>query len=155
MPYEALTQCWYTREHRPTALRYHEDDGSTFSICRYCGRRIVTWGKHRWSIADGLDVSRLAETVVGRFLTVLDKADELVVRRFTVDHLPDEAAIDVFKDELRERYAMDEPGSDLTLVDSAEEQPPRRTRKPGPPPAAKPSDARSSDRPAPDTPRTA
>lgn len=145
MPYEALTQCWYTREHRPTALRYHEDDGSTFSICRHCGRRIVTWGKHRWSIADGLDISRLAEKVVGRFLTVLDKADELVVRRFTVDHLPDELAIEVFKDELRERYGMDEPGSDLTLVDSAELKPVRRARKASPPPARR----------APDTPRTA
>ena len=145
MPYEALTQCWYTREHRPTALRYHEDDGSTFSICRHCGRRIVTWGRHRWSIADGLDISRLTETVVGRFLTVLDKADELVVRRFTVDHLPDEAAIAVFKDELRERYGMDEPGSDLTLIDSAEVTPKRRLRRSTPPPA----------RSAPDTPRTA
>ena len=86
MPYEALTQCWYTREHRPTALRYHEDDGSTFSICRYCGRRIVTWGKHRWSIADGLDVSRLAETVVGRFLTVLDKAGARVLPAYHEDN---------------------------------------------------------------------
>jgi len=150
VPYEALTQCWYTREHRPTAVRYHENDGSTFSICRHCGRRIVTWGKHRWSIADGLDVSRLAETVSGRFLTVLDKADELVVRRFTVDHLPDEAAIEVFKDELRERYGMDEPGSDLTLIDSATDKPARRARKAGPPAGSK-----SSARPAPGTPRTA
>ena len=145
MPYEALTQCWYTREHRPTPLRFHEDDGAIFSICRHCGRRIVTWGNHRWSIADGLDISRLAEMVVGRFLTVLDKADELVVRRFTVEHLPDEAAIEGFKDEIRERYGMDEPGSDLTLVDSAKTKPVRRVCKTSPPPA----------RPAPDSPRTA
>ena len=145
MPYVALSQCWFTREHQPNAVRFHEDDGSTFSICRHCGRRIVTWGKHRWSIADGLDISRLAETTTGRFLTVLDKADELVVRRFTVDHLPDEAAIELFKDELRERYGMDEPGSDLTLIDSAMTKPARRARKSSQAPAFR----------APDTPRTA
>ena len=145
MPYEALTQCWFTREHRPTAQRHHEDDGSTFSICRHCGRRIVSWGKHRWSIADGLDISRLAETTNGRFLTVLDSADELVVRRFTVGHLPDEAAIDAFKLELRQRYGMDEPGCDLTLIDSAQTAPQRRGRKAIQAPAFR----------APDTPRTA
>lgn len=145
MAYEALTQCWFTREHRPTAQRYHESDGSTFSICRHCGRRIVTWGKHRWSIADGLDISRLAETAAGRFLTVLDKADDLVVRRFTVNHLADEPAIEAFKAELRTRYEMDEPGSYLTLVDSAEQKPARRTRK----------SSGSTALPAPDIPRTA
>ncbi len=145
MPYEALTQCWYTREHRPTALRYHEDDGSTFSICRHCGRRIVTWGKHRWSIADGLDISRLAETLTGRFLTVLDSADDLIVRRYTIDHLADEDAIAAFKLELRARHGIDEPGSDLTLVDSAQIKPARRPRKASPPPFG----------PAPDTPRSA
>lgn len=129
MPYEALTQCWFTREHRPTALRHHEDDGSTFSLCRHCGRRIVSWAKHRWSIADGLDISRLAETTNGRFLTVLDSEDDLVVRRFTLAHLADEEAIVAFKAELRKRYAMDEPGSDLTLIDSAQTSPPRRGRK--------------------------
>jgi len=131
VPYVALSQCWFTREHWPTPLRFHEDDGSTFSICRHCGRRIVNWGNHRWSIADGLDISHLTELVSGRFLTVLDSADELVVRRFTVGHLPDEEAIEAFKEELRERYGMDEPGSDLTLVDSAERG---RTRPRKPPP---------------------
>jgi hypothetical protein len=144
VPYVALSQCWFTRAHQPTAWRVHEDDGGIYSICRHCGRRIVTWGRHRWSIADGFDVSQLAETVTGRFLTVLDSADEFVVRRFTVDHLPDEAAIDAFKLELRERYAMDEPGSDLTLLDSAEKKA-KRPRK-APPKAV---------RAGPGTPRTA
>jgi hypothetical protein len=144
VPYVALSQCWFTRAHQPTAWRAHEDDGGIYSICRHCGRRIVTWGRHRWSIADGFDVSHLAETVTGRFLTVLDSADEFVVRRFTVDNLPDEAAIDAFKLELRERYGMDEPGSDLTLLDSAEKKA-KRPRK-APPKAV---------RAGPGTPRTA
>jgi len=131
MPYVALSQCWFTRAHQPTPWRFHEDDGGIYSICRHCGRRIVTWGRHRWSIADGLDVTHLAEMVSGRFLTVLDSADELVVRRFTVDHLPDEAAIEAFKLELRERYGMNEPGSDLTLIDSADTTAPL-PRKPPP-----------------------
>lgn len=144
MPYVALSQCWFTRAHQPTAWRAHEDDGGIYSICRHCGRRIVTYGKHRWSIADGLDVARLAETVTTRFLTVLDSADELVVRRFTVDHLPDEEAIEAFKLELRERYGMDEPGSDLTLLDSADKKAARPRKVP-------PMAARA----APDSPRTA
>jgi len=68
----------------------------------------------------GLIFSRLAEAIDGRFLTVLDSADDLVVRRFTLEHLADEEAIEAFKRELRERYAMNEPGSDLTLIDSAQ-----------------------------------
>ncbi len=144
MPYVALSQCWFTRAHQPTAWRAREDDGGIYSICRHCGRRIVTWGRHRWGIADGLDVSHLAETVTGRFLTVLDSADEFVVRRFTVDHLPDEDAIEAFKLELRERYDMDEPGNDLVLLDSADQKP-QRPRKPPP----------ITARGAPGTPRTA
>lgn len=144
MPYVALSQCWFTRQHHPTPARFQEDDGGIYSICRHCGRRIVTWGRHRWSIADGLDVSRLAETAIGRFLTVLDSADELVVRRFPVDHLPDEAAIEAFKLELRERYGMDEPGSDVVLLDSAEKKR-ERPRKAPPMPVRR----------EPDSPRTA
>jgi hypothetical protein len=125
VPYVALSQCWFTRAHQPTPWRAREDDGGIYSICRHCGRRIVTWGRHRWTIADGLDMTHLAETVTGRFLTVLDTADEFVVRRVTVDHLPDEDAVEALKAELRERYGMDEPGSDLTLLDSAERKPSR------------------------------
>lgn len=144
VPYIALSQCWFTRQHQPTPWRAHEDDGSIYSICRHCGRRIVTRGKHRWSIADGLDVAHLAEKATGRFLTVLDSADELVVRRFTVDHLADEAAINAFKLELRARYGMDEPGSDLTLLDSADKKA-ERPRKAPPMPVRR----------EPDSPRTA
>lgn len=144
MPYVALSQCWFTRQHVPTAWRAREDDGGIYSICRHCGRRIVTWGRHRWSIADGLDITHLTETVTGRFLTVLDSADELVVRRFTVDHLPDEDAIEAFKQELRGRYGMDEPGSDLVLIDSADKKP-QRPRKAPP----------MSSRAGPGSPRTA
>lgn len=144
MPYVALSQCWFTRQHQPTAWRAHEDDGAIYSICRHCGRRIVTYGKHSWSIADGLNVTRLAETVTTRFLTVLDSADELVVRRFTVDHLPDEEAIDAFKLELRERYGMDEPGSDLTLLDSADKKVPRPRKAPPMPVRREPGSPRTA-----------
>ncbi|OYU36332.1 MAG: hypothetical protein CFE35_03220 [Novosphingobium sp. PASSN1] len=104
----------------------------------------MTYGKHRWSIADGLDVTRLAETVTTRFLTVLDSADELVVRRFTVDHLPDEEAIAAFKLELRERYAMDEPGSDLTLLDSADKKADRPRKAPPMPVRREPDSPRTA-----------
>jgi hypothetical protein len=85
--------------------------------------------EQRHEIPHGEDVrghegADLAETVTGRFLTVLDSADEFVVRRFTVDHLADEEAVEAFKLELRERYGMDEPGNDLTLLDSADRKAP-------------------------------
>lgn len=122
-PMEALTQCWFTRVHHPEHARERQEDGSVISTCRYCQRRIVTWTKGSWSLADGFNVSRAAELASGRYLTIHDVATDFVVRRFALSHLPDEEAVEAYKDELRERFALDDPDTTLQLLDS---QPPAR-----------------------------
>lgn len=115
---EALTQCWFTRIHRPERARHREPDGSVRSTCRYCQRAIVSWDREAWSLSDGFDVSRLAETASGRFLTLYDTAGDFVVHRYTVAHLNDEEAITAYKLQLREEYGLDDPDTTLELRDS-------------------------------------
>jgi hypothetical protein len=115
---EALTQCWFTRVHLPEHARERHDDGSITSTCRYCQRSIVTWTKGAWSLADGFNVSRAAELASGRYLTLHDVAADFVVRRFTLGHLPDEDAVQAYKEQLREQFGLDDPQSTLDLLDS-------------------------------------
>lgn len=116
---QALTQCWFTRTHRPARVRHREADGSVTSTCRYCERAIVSWDRTAWSLADGFDVARLAETASGRFLTLYDTAADFVVHRYPVAHLNDEEAIAAFKLQLRAEHGLDDPHSALELRDSA------------------------------------
>jgi len=115
---EALTQCWFTRIHLPDRHRHRADDGSTTATCRYCHRNIVSWDKSAWALADGFNVSRLADAS-GRYLTLFDTAGDFVVHRYTVAHLNDEEAIEAFKANLRAEYGMDDADSTLELRDSA------------------------------------
>lgn len=115
---KALTQCWFTRMHLPVGRPYKEEDGSHSSTCRHCERAIVSWDRDRWFLADGFNVTRLAETVGGRFLFVVDSLEAAVIARYPVQHLADEAEIDALKQQLRERHGIDAPGSGLELHDS-------------------------------------
>lgn len=115
---KALTQCWFTRMHMPEARAHKEDDGSHTSWCRHCERPIVSWDKARWFLADGFNVTHLAETVGGRFLFVLDTLEEAVIARHPVEPGVDEVALEALKAELREKFAIGQPGSTLELHDS-------------------------------------
>ena len=115
---KALAQCWFTRQHLPDGRPHREDDGSHTSYCRHCEREIVTWDRSRWFLAGGFNVTHLAETVGGRFLFVLDTADEMIIARYPVGHLPDEAAIEALKEDLKARHGIGEPGVLLELHDS-------------------------------------
>ncbi len=117
----ALTQCWFTRVHVPEGRRHAEDDGSHTSHCRHCGKRIVNWNKDRWHLADGFNVSHLAETTAFRFLYIVDISDDMVIARFPLTHLPDEAAIKAYAVELKLAHLVDEPGSGLALRDSRDD----------------------------------
>jgi len=115
---KALTQCWFTRMHIPEGRAHKEQDGSHTSWCRHCERPIISWDKARWFLADGFNVTHLAESVGGRFLFVLDTLEEAVIARYPLKDMPDEAAIDALKAELRERHGIGQPGSTLELHDS-------------------------------------
>ncbi len=122
---EALTQCWFTRVHRPERERHREEDGSLTSTCRYCQRPVVSWDRENWNLSGGLDMARLVELTSGRTLTLIDTLGDLIVRRFPVRHLECEADIDAFKQDLRAQYGLDDPDTTLALFDSA----PRQRRK--------------------------
>jgi len=123
---KALTQCWFTRMHIPDGRPYKEADGSHSATCRHCERAIVTYDRERWFLADGFNITHLAETVGGRFLFVLDTLEEAVIARYPVQHLVDEAAIEALKAELKARHGVDEPGSGLELHDSGAKPAARR-----------------------------
>jgi len=131
---EALTQCWFTRVHRPVRERHRDSDGSVTSTCRYCDRPLVSWDRQNWNLSNGFDVSRLVELTSGRTLTLMDTLGDLIVRRFSIRHLETEAEVDAFKQDLRAQYGLDDPDTTLELLDS--EPRARRTRaKPVPPDA--------------------
>lgn len=115
---KALTQCWFTRMHVPEGRAHKADDGSHTAWCRHCERPILSWDKARWFLADGFNVTHLAETVGGRFLFVLDAQEEAVIARYPIEHLADDAALEAYVAELRERHGIGQPGSPLELHDS-------------------------------------
>lgn len=100
---KALTQCWFTRMHLPLGRAHKDEDGSFYGRCRHCERDIVSWDRSRWFLADGFNITHLAETVGGRFLFVLDTAEEAVIARYPLSSA---------------RHRIDEPGSTLELHDS-------------------------------------
>jgi hypothetical protein len=115
---KALAQCWFTRMHMPEGRAHKDEDGSFYSRCRHCERDILSWDRSRWFLADGFNVTHLAETVGGRFLFVLDTAEEQVIARYPVANADDKGALDELKAEIRARHRIDEPGSTLELHDS-------------------------------------
>lgn len=129
---KALTQCWFTRMHVPSGRARKEQDGSATGDCRHCGRAIVSWDRERWFLAHGFNVTHLAETVGGRFLFVLDTLEEAVIARYPVQDIASEAELDAFRQELRERHGIDQPGSGLELLDSGIRAAPSRKRQPAP-----------------------
>lgn len=115
----ALTQCWFTRLHQPGGRKYRENDGSITGECRHCQRRIVSWGRNRWFLADGFNVTRLAETTGTRFLYLIDTADDFVLARFPVSPTMNETGIAAMRADLAEAYLAGQAGEGLELRDSA------------------------------------
>lgn len=114
----ALTQCWFSRIHLPERRRHAESDGSLTCHCRYCGKKIVSWNKETWHLAEGFNITHLAETVGTRFLYIVDTLDDMVIARFPVAHLEGEEAIRAYGLELKIIHKVDEPDSGLVLRDS-------------------------------------
>ncbi|HEY6870013.1 MAG TPA: hypothetical protein VI199_09695 [Novosphingobium sp.] len=117
---KALTQCWFTRVHIPESRPQKEADGSHSSWCRHCERAIVTWDRQRWFLADGFNVTRLAEEVSGRFLMLLDRGEEAILGRWSVQHIEDPAELEAFKQDLIAQHGIGQPGVSLELYDSGD-----------------------------------
>lgn len=128
---KALTQCWFTRMHVPAGRARNKQDGLLGGQCRHCGRAIVSWDRDRWFLAHGFNVTHLAETVGGRVLFVLDTLEETVIARYPVQDGTSEGELKAFRQELRERHGIDQPGSGLELLDSGL-KPGTRRKQPAP-----------------------
>lgn len=117
---KALSQCWFTRVHMPEARPHKEEDGSHSSYCRHCERAIVTWDRERWFLADGFNVTRLAEEVGGRFLVLLDSGEDAIIGRWSVAHIEDPAELETFKKDICDQHGVGQPGTTLELYDSGD-----------------------------------
>lgn len=114
----ALTQCWFTRVHVPQRRPVAAGNGSHTATCRHCARRIVSWAKGSWHIADGFNVAQLAESSAARFLYIVDARQDFIVARFPVSHLADEDAVRAYATDLKQAHGIDEPDAGLSLRDS-------------------------------------
>lgn len=116
----ALTQCWFTRTHVPAGRKHKGADGSYSGECRYCHKPITSWNKGTWYLADGFNVSRLRDSTGGRYLYVIDVADDMILARYPVDHIQTAAELRAYKEELGKAHELDRIGSTLQLRDSQE-----------------------------------
>lgn len=115
----ALKPCWFSRIHRPSGRSCsHGQDGAHVSTCRHCGKRIISWTRKQWQLADGFNITRLIETTGTRFLYLVDHLDDMVLARFPVTHLESEDDIKAYALELKEAHHVDDAGSCLMLLDS-------------------------------------
>lgn len=114
-----MASCWYTREHRPAQTPpLSRDGGPTYARCRHCHRDIASHNGQDWHIAGGFNAEAAGRNPAQAFLSVVDVLDEIVIARFPIGSIVDEAEIQALKAHLRQRYGMDEDGSMLELRDS-------------------------------------
>lgn len=117
----ALTQCWYTRAHRPAHVERDRESGIYHGTCRYCGRAIDSWNRDSWHLSDGFNIESIARTVRERFLYLVDTDEEFVIARFTVSHLQDEAEIEAYRAHLHETHCTGEDAVNMEVRDSRDD----------------------------------
>lgn len=115
----SMTPCWFTREHlpddEPCVLR---EGGPFYARCRHCYRDIASHDAMHWDIAGTFNPEAAGRVRGMAFLSVVDVLDEMVIARFPIGCIPDEAGVQVLRGRLRRDYRMDDPGSMLVLRDS-------------------------------------
>jgi hypothetical protein len=115
----AMAQCWYTREHRPAQNQRPREDGRpVYARCCHCHRDISSLNGRLWEIAGGFNAEAAGHSRARAFLSVVDVVDEMVIARFPIGAIPDEAGVQALRARLRLRYGLDEPASTLVLRDS-------------------------------------
>lgn len=71
-----------------------------------------------WDIAGAFNPEAAGRVRAMAFLSVVDVLDEMVIARFPIGRIPDEAGVQVLRARLRRDYRMDDPGCMLVLRDS-------------------------------------
>jgi hypothetical protein len=119
----ALTQCWYTRAHRPAHVDKDRATGVFHGKCRYCGRAISSWNRESWHLSDGFNIEDITRTIQERFLYLVDTDEEFVIARFTVAHLQGEDEIAAYRAHLHETHCTGEAAEALEVRDSRDDAP--------------------------------
>jgi len=122
----ALTQCWYTRSHRPAHSPKEPVDGAFYAYCRHCRRPIFSIDGQFWHIDGGFNMETLGDKA-NSFLSVVDVVDGMIVARVPVDPATDEAVVDALKEQIKEQYGIGEEGNNLAIHDN---RPGKRTQSP-------------------------
>lgn len=133
----ALTQCWYTRQHRPVATPRERVEGAFYAYCRHCRRPIFSCDGQYWHLDGGFNMETLGEKA-NSFLSVVDVADGMIVARVAVPPEADESFVEALKAEIAERYGIGQHNTNLAIRDNrpgkhpAPRSNPARARKPRP-----------------------
>jgi hypothetical protein len=116
----AMSPCWFTRNHLPDddGTYVLREGGPTYARCRHCYRDIVSHGGLHWDIAGAFNPEAAGRARATAFLSVVDVLDEMVIARFPIGRIPDEAGVQALRARLRRDYRMDDPESMLVLRDS-------------------------------------
>ena len=132
----ALTQCWFTRAHKPDHAGRRDAKGVYHGACRYCDRPIISWDRQAWHLAEGFNLMQVYQDAQTPFLYLVDTRDDFVVARFPVDHLQSEDEISAFAQKIQQENNVGDPDSFLILRDSR--KPHRVWRGEGLPPPSDP-----------------
>lgn len=115
----AMAPCWYTREHAPRLpLSGRQVEGAVYERCRHCHRDIVSTDARHWDIAGGIDMGAAGQAREHAFLSVVDVLNEVVVERFRIGAIPDEAGVQALRARITRDYGLDAPDCMLVLRDS-------------------------------------
>ena len=113
-----LTQCWFTRKHIPSEPVPRSGKDVYHSQCKSCERPIISYDRSIWHLAEGFNLLQVYQNLNTSFLYLVDNRAEVVVARFTIDHLKSESEIAAYARQICADNGVDDPDSVLELRDS-------------------------------------
>ena len=113
-----LTQCWFTRKHTPSEPVPRSGKDVFHSHCKSCDRPIISWDRSVWHLAEGFNLLQVYRGLNTSFLYLVDTRVDVVVARFTIDHLKTEPEIAAYARQICADNGVDDPDSVLELRDS-------------------------------------
>jgi diguanylate cyclase (GGDEF)-like protein len=113
-----LTQCWFTRKHAPSERVPKSNKDVYYSHCKSCDRPIVSWDRTIWHLAEGFNLLNLFQGQDNSFLYLVDTRIDVVVSRFSINHLQTEQEIEAYARQIKADHGLDDLESVLELRDS-------------------------------------
>lgn len=137
-----LTPCWFLRRHTPSDSISRKQSGVYFSSCRFCERPIISSDRNNWDLAEGFNLNTVYASSSSNYLYIVDLLNDLVISRFSIDHLSCEAEIAAYAEQITHDYGIDKSDGTLALRDSRNGSRRKRRTAPAPTAAAAPIEPR-------------